>query len=117
MVECNQLILNIHAGSHLFGAAHQDTDFPLPYLFKQLFPLGVCFGVMDERNLLRFHALCNQRRLHRFIEIKAAVIFRSALVTEDKLCQPLLCCLMVNLRHIPGADIELGIRVIRQGEV
>ena len=72
---------------------------------------------MDKGDFLWFYALCKQRRLGRFVKIECAVIFGCALVTEDKLGQFLFRRIMVYLCHVPGAYIEFGVRVIRQGIV
>ncbi len=113
MMQGNQLLLHIHAGSHLLRTAHQDTDFSLSHLFKKLFPLYIRLCVMDKADFLWLYSLCKQRRLCCLIKVKAAIVFRRPLVAEDQLGQPALCCLVINPCYLFGAQIQLGIRVIR----
>ena len=60
VVECDQPVLYVHAGSHLKGRTHENTDltgtdFAEQFLFTNL---GVC--LMDERNLLSRNPSCHK---------------------------------------------------------
>ena len=68
---------------------------------------------MNKSNFLRSDSLCDQRCLCCLIKIETAVILRRPLVAEDQLGQPVLCRLLVNLRHFFSAQVQLGAGIVR----
>lgn len=51
MIDGDYLVLHIHAGSQLIGAAQQDAHLTLTGAFKQRLPLGLGRGVVDKGDL------------------------------------------------------------------
>ena len=83
MMQGNQPILNVGAGSQFRCGTEQDTHLTGAHLGKQfrLFCLGRC--LMDKSNFFPRNAFCHQFIPHIIVDIETAVAFRRGQVTEN----------------------------------
>ena len=74
MVQGDELLLAVGAGTHALGAAQQDTHLTAPYFAKQIFLLHLAFGVVDVGDLVFGNTQFQQFRANIIINAECAVI-------------------------------------------
>ena len=115
MIDRNYLVLHIHAGSQLIGAAQQDADFTLTGALKQRLPLDLGRGVVDKGDLGFRYALFDQHPLKFIIYIETPRLGRTH-IAENELGGGCLGGVRPNLIHLVNADVQLASCTVRRGD-
>ena len=115
MIDRNYLVLHIHAGSQLIGAAQQDADFTLTGALKQRLPLDLGRGVVDKGDLGFRYALFDQHPLKFIIYIETPRLGRTH-ITENELGGGCLGGVRPNLIHLVNADVQFASCTVCRGD-
>ena len=132
----NQPVLHVCAGTHLSGAAHQDTHLTSAYFCKQFLLSGLCICFMDIGYLFARNSLGNKLFPDIIVNVKIAnpgflcgITQRSSFffvrcfparrrqVTENKLSKLLRVSITPDPDDVSHTGIYLAVRIVWQHRV
>ena len=100
VVQGDELLLTVGAGTHALGAAQQDTHLTAPHLAEQVFLLRLALGVVDEGDLVFGNTQFQQFRVNIIINAEGAVILWGGQVAKNHLGGTLVRGALPDLKHI-----------------